>query len=532
MRLHLIKNHPYLSAAALALLFWGLILGATGAVTSGYKLVDDHEILRMVADLEAPGADFTTVAKQWLAADFGIRFRPLYVVHRLSECRVFGADFTLWALYRAILAIATSVLLFAFVRRIGFSWAEAVLFAWLSLAGQQAAVWWRLGPQETLGAFLAAGAMLLVAMSACSEHKRWWHTPAALACIIAMSLCKESFVLFVPALAVLRVWLTRQSRPELSWRQAARRNAAFTASLLLVSLVEVIVIVACVGTNTIGYAGVDAMTLKKMLFTAANFLRKTDFWLILGGALFLLGANLRARRRLDRQCFTFLKHFIGPLVFSAAILAPQILLYAKSGISERYRLPAIFGLTILTISLYRYFVRNHPRVRWLFLLAILVYAAAQSGKACGDALRFAAEGRLTAGYIGRIKAATDEQSPILLVGDPARNYEVTFALKTYLELALRRRNLYVLPVLAPPYSPYLQSLIAEDRFSAWFAGRVLNAGDSPPQFPCVAILIGAEEPLLRQRPEWLHLDGHDRVFFTARHGNYVVYSRRGGGGGR
>jgi len=68
------------------LLAWGTFFAAERTASRGYHLEDDHEILRMAADLR--NGSFPEVVGSWLAND--VRFRPVYYVHRIAEALVFG----------------------------------------------------------------------------------------------------------------------------------------------------------------------------------------------------------------------------------------------------------------------------------------------------------------------------------------------------------------------------------------------------------------------------------------------------------
>ncbi len=129
------------------LLAWAVFFAVKGTAVSAYHLDDDHEILRLAAELR--GGSFPEVLWRWVRDD--VRFRPVYYSHRVAEAWAFGDDFRAWGIYTAALGAAVFASLYVALRWLRFPPLAALAFAFFSLCGDQFAIWWRIGPNETIG---------------------------------------------------------------------------------------------------------------------------------------------------------------------------------------------------------------------------------------------------------------------------------------------------------------------------------------------------------------------------------------------
>lgn len=274
---------------------WAAWFAAAGTIGSGFHLADDHEIVSLAAELRA--RPFLAVLRDWVLADIQARFRPLYVVHRAAEVAVLGEDLRAWGLYTAGLLALTSVVLYLAVRRLGFPVAAALAFAFFSLCGSQAAIGWRLGPNETIGMPLLA--LGLWGLAAWSRGGAPWGRAVFWAGAVGASLCKESFVALLPALAAAAPWSLVAQRAR-TWRDAARTCVPDLLVLGGALGVEALIIVLGVGTERTGYAGLGGVTVGRAGAAAARLLdaeeaRALAQLLTLGWVAAWLSAPDRAR---------------------------------------------------------------------------------------------------------------------------------------------------------------------------------------------------------------------------------------------
>ena len=489
------------SAIALAWVAW---FAATGTIQSGYHLVDDHEIVRIASDLRSrPDLD---VLREWLVRDLGFRFRPLYVVHRVAEARVFGDDFTAWGLYTAFLGVTCSVLLYLSMRRLRFPRVAALVFAFFALCGPQASIWWRLGPNETVGMVaLSVGLLGLAGWSRTGSRRSrllFW-VGAALA-----SLCKESFVALLPALALANVWSVVAQRG-VSWRQASatcRPDLAILAALLVT---ESALIVFVVGTDDIGYAGVQGLTLHQVWKAVNQLVGGSELLALAAIAAFALalGRNVGPGwpwRRRD---------LLVALELAALLIASQALLYGKSGLHERYLVPGslavalLLALAVRTVQeLFRAGRAEPERARrpWVTrgrapvvaLIAgvlLLPLASRRASAMVRGASYYSADGRETAAFLDALaRFARDRE--ILVAGSLPGVYEQFWSLRWYLAVRLGKndvRFLFVPP--SGPLTPFQEGVVERFHADPFFPKYV----PGPEVPPVVAVLRGEEEAFLR-----------------------------------
>jgi len=279
------------------LLFWFAILILCGTLFSGYHFMDDHGIL--TESKEVANSNFQKEVKIFKKnlLDPKMRFRPFYWVHRRLMLAVMGTDFTAMSIYIGFLAVFTSFFLFLFMKKIGFSVVESILFVGLTLLGEQAAIWWRLGNNETLGMLMLSIALLFMALSVNTWQKRkkiLYELLFGLFVILA-SWSKESFILIIPALVFWKIWLTRQKKQEPgqqeqtnnkqtakgTWLKALKENLVPGIPLLLVCLIELVHVIKNVGTTKIVYAGYEGFQLANFIKTGIQGFMAVHGWVIL-----------------------------------------------------------------------------------------------------------------------------------------------------------------------------------------------------------------------------------------------------------
>jgi hypothetical protein len=434
------KNH-YLTLFLFILIFWFFIFITTGSIFSGYHFTDDHEIVHINYNLKALELSDIEIFIQWINKDILTgRFRPFYYIHRIVQTKFFGLNFGLWSIYTGLLAVFTTFFLFIFGKLIKFSTREALLFSFLTTLGSQSAVWWQLGPAETIGTFLLSAALVLLVLSETAEQHKTLCKISFISCVIMMSLSKESFILVIPAIAFINIWIARKLR-SLSWKQAIKKKYISVASLFLIFCVEISFIKFSIGlTPDIGYAGVDKFNITQIIDAAKSLTEAGFWWIILASLLALL---LKSKKSFFKSILCILKALYFPVTLLILVILPQILLYAKSGISQRYLLPGILGYSFLLISLYSYLNKNCKLVSNLTLLLIMISLCFKLNLAVEAAQTFALEGKSTNALLQTVQANTKVTDPILLVTNPVIYEEWNFSIKKYVNYVSQRDNLYL-----------------------------------------------------------------------------------------
>jgi hypothetical protein len=537
----------------LFLLFWFGILVLCGTLFSGYHFMDDHGIFRESKEVANSNIlkEARIFKKNLLYPK--MRFRPFYWVHRRLMLAAMGTDFTALSIYIGFLAVFTSFFLFLFMKKTGFSVGESVLFVGLTLLGEQAAIWWRLGNNETLGMLMLSIALLFMALSVNTFQKRKKILYEFLfgIFVILASWSKESFILIIPALVFWRVWLTWQKKqgtmlvlPIHGGGSLHRSNSISNLKgsihrmvsvgdivLLLVCLLELVHVVKNVGTTKIVYAGYEGFQITNFVKTGIQGFMAVHGWVILvllvilclrrPGALFIKTAPGPCKNFLLTQVF-------WAFVLVGLIVVPQVVLYMKSGMMERYLLPGVMGYTFLMVVLLRY-IRETGSKKVVAIIAVLLLAIIsmqQLRVARYTAIGFAFEGKQINAWLHSIEQNTHKQDLILVITHMHKHNEASFSLKTFLDMKSNRKNTLFYPAHLQAKST--KSLFWKELnkyFFSHFSEFSLENSEHQDRFQAILIFPGLEEKFLKASSPWFER-GQFKRYTNA--GGYVSYYKATG----
>jgi len=530
-----LKRHPIdLVAVAALSAAWVVFFVRAATIGSGYHLVDDHEILRILADLRT--SSLWGTIPRWVAGDLNIRFRPFYFVHRITETAVFGDRLGWWSLYTAALAPVTSILLYCALRTLRFGVLAALTFAILALFGEQACIWWRLGPNETIGMVCLAVALFGMA--------RWARTGSLayrvvfwIGAILA-SLSKESFVATLPAVALTCVCAVAWHR-HVNWRATLAACLPEVVGFTTVFVLEGWVIVFFVGTEKIGYAGVKGITVGQVWVAATQLVRPREALTLLALAVVAIGARYATRSSApdrDREWFAW----GGPSFIAALVVASQAVLYARSGLWERYQAPGTLAVALLAACLAQAATSRHPgaedRARdsnglaWLLttlvvpvvcVAILLPLTRMRVEKMNTDAAQYAAEGHETQALLDEIAVLPRDQE-LIVAGRLNGIYEQFWSIRWYLWVRLHREQVKFLFVQPDePLTPFQRHVREEfDKNPVLPKFRPDVVSIDP--FDAVAILRGDEAAFLDRAP-WFPRSQFVRHDLP---GSFALYIRR------
>jgi|GEM_PF-838639 len=437
------KKNYYLTVFLFILLFWFLIFITSGSLFSGYHFTDDHEIVEIHYKFTVQNLNLWEVISQWLHKDLLTgRLRSFYYLHRIIETRFLGINFTLWSVYTGLLGVFSTFFLFVFAKLLHFSIKEALLFSFFITLGSQSAIWWQLGPAETIGTFLLSTALVLTVIKEIFSRFQILYEISIILLILMMSLSKESFILFIPAIALIKIWVASKFK-RLSWIQSIKSNYLSLSALGLIFLAEILAIKFSLGlTPDIGYAGIDKLSIAQIT-SAAKSLNQAGAWWIALISLIVITLMSTVFYSYSQIRFNILKKLYFPIILFILVTFPQILLYAKSGISQRYLLPVIFGYAFLIISLYKIVEENFKLVAKLILFLLVMNLGLKLSLAWNTAHIFALEGKSTNALLQTIEKQTTAKAPIIVVTHPVVYYEWNFSIKKYLNYVSQRNNLYL-----------------------------------------------------------------------------------------
>lgn len=335
-----------------------LFLVNTGNIDDGYHLTDDHEIIRINNDLKQ--SNFIDIANKWITDDFKIRYRPIYFAHRVLEAEIFHDNLFYWSLWTGILMMCSIIFFYLGIRRFDFSKLSSVLFVILIFVGPQFAVWWRLGPNETIGMFLLSISFLTIKNKSNSIFLNIIFSIS----LILTSLAKESFTVIVPAFIFLRIFSNNDS-----FKESLRKNWMLIFPIL-VFMFNIYMILFVVGTDKIGYAGnVNQDTILQNAINLINGQINNIFNLYI--TLFIVTSVVCLY---NNKSFRFIlkKEFYVPVLFSLLIILPNIYLYLKPGMTERYLLPSTLGFAFLIIAFFNILINIKDNLVYRIFIIIAV----------------------------------------------------------------------------------------------------------------------------------------------------------------
>ncbi|MFB8788401.1 MAG: hypothetical protein U7123_06005 [Potamolinea sp.] len=242
-------RNPYFIAFILIFACWFLLLFTSGALFDGYHFEDDHEIAAIHHQLTFHKISILQTISQWIQDDYSIgRFRPLYYIHRIVIIRLLGFNLFWLSFYNFLLASFSTFVLFVFAKKLNFSFVNSILFSLVTTLGLQSETWWWLGPAEAIGTFLLAFSLIFLVFSIKAINLKLIWEVLFYIFVFLMSGSKESFILKIPALVVLRIWLFSQKNL-LSWYQALKKNLFSSILLLFLCGGELLYIKYYVGTS-------------------------------------------------------------------------------------------------------------------------------------------------------------------------------------------------------------------------------------------------------------------------------------------
>jgi len=451
-------------------MFWFLLFYVTGLFTSAFHLIDEYILMEIHVDLTAADAELGTVMRKWVVMDFNERrFRPLYYISRVLRAELFGLSWPAWSLYNAFLAASTSAALSLFGTRLGFTTLSSLCLAALSTLGRPSSTWWWLGTPN----FLAALALLCVARAVTQGNSRTRNGLAAIVLSLLASLTKEGMILYLPAIAAIRLWLP-------CWLYGRTLKSAlleawpFIAALGFIAAIEILCLLLTVGTSGTGYASVDAGTFDPgRIRSCLQDLAPVAAIRILAAAT----ATALLARVLYRQANTeraFAPLMLGWLVFLIGAL-PQILLYSKSGWVDHYFNPIAISCALLLVLSVEYLRRIN---RWIYLIfaVFLVLQINQRFKwKRNHAKHYVSEGvALQQMLRSAVKCVHDDDEPILLVVNPRMHYEEAFSLRTYMAVQWKRERVYLATVGASGSQISSNALSSQEQTRAYLDPKILE----------------------------------------------------------
>jgi hypothetical protein len=108
------------------------------------------------------------------------------------------------------------------------------------------------------------------------------------------------------------------------------------------------------------------------------------------------------------------------------------MLYAKSGLVERYLLPSSLGLGFLVVTYIKGIYENPVWFKKIALILVIVSFLPFSFKSVTEAMEFSKEGNANKKLLSAISTNYVNGTQVIVIVDPVEFYEKSVSLKTYL----------------------------------------------------------------------------------------------------
>ncbi|WP_424094455.1 hypothetical protein [Moorena producens] len=411
----------------------------TRLITSGFRyFIDDHLIPQVSYDLTTKG--FFKTVYNWINFDKSLnRFRPFYIIHLVTATKIFGINSTLWLLYITLLSSLTTFFLFLFGRLLNFSVLIAFVFSISTLLGSQSDIWTRPTLPEAYAMFFLSASLVFLGLSCKQKYNEAFTNVVFVILTIFMSICKESFLIFIPTLMLGKLFLYKYERQHSLW-QSLKDNKFTLLFLASTFVLEIYYILFYLGTAGTGYAGLDESSFKFYSILSTSKVFFTESHLVI--AFIGLGLSL-ILTKLNRDSIVMpLREFAPFLILLLVSAAPHILLYSKSGINPGYYLfPAIVVACLFLAKVLSYMARYS---QWLSLslVAILVVILLNRVPLVWNMYSLQAkDSKYMNDLFKQVELCTPKNDKLLIVANPRVRYEVLAgSLPTVLKHVINRDN--------------------------------------------------------------------------------------------
>lgn len=478
------------------------ILYRTGAITCGFHMLDDHELIRYKLLFTENHASLASAIKETFLNDFlrGGRYRPLYWVERMTGSRLFGDELAYWNCYTAVKGVITFYFLYYTARYLKYDRIISFLFVGIILFGRQFTPWFRSANQESTGLLLCAFALYFIArQNYRGKHNSFSYNVVIVMGAVLCGLAKESFTLFMPVFAALKFWLEYCGNRD--FKGCLRKNMVVGAVIALSMLVNVCMILFFVGVDRVSYAGFHEGT------------SIAEYW---SGMAYSLNFNLKSYTiageillfAIAMFMFEIPKElrmkYLGFATIGFYVIVVQLIAHAKSLMWERYIIPWIVGYASLFVLLgYRIFEKDKWRKSlYIGVLAILFFTEAP--KAYQMSKDYAYIGQMLKLYFQNILDNTAEDQQVVCAFSAG---EINLATECWLEVHGRTQ------------------VYSYDIATGQFNNLVQLKGDAPEVYSWEqAKVVVCYSDQIEQVLQWLHLSEEEQ-YDISEYSNYSVIAR-------
>lgn len=468
------KKNRTIEIIGIILLFviiWYLTFLHKGLWSSGFHLMDDHNFVEINHQLKQKGS-ILGVTKEYIDSDLKhSRFRPLYELMWVVEIKLLGESYNNHLLLRMIYLLVSSVLLYYFVRykSLNFTIPFAIGFVLLIFWGDQLRIYYLFGSGESRSLLWVSLGLYILAQAhevkIKSKKRNFYYFLAYFFCFIA-SLCKESFITFIPAFIAIDIFLYKQQQQSKNWFEVLYKNWIKLALVVSMMMCYALFLLKYISTS---YGPQDYKKLPLFKVMIERFWELLEinnygiaFFLVLLGFLMSLFV---LRKELERPFSRNIVLVLEIIAILMICLLLQVYVYRGYGFGDnRYLIPST-----LYISFFSFYIANKHyqiiqtlntnkifklTIGGLFLVLWMIALIQTNPRQSMTA--FVALGKGTKELFETIKKQTNDNSNILIVFDASNHTapEDIFAIERFLKYQYNMTNPFYFQTILADSSGY------------------------------------------------------------------------------
>lgn len=513
--------------------FWVTVLLYSETFPAGFHLGDDYEIIKFHTSVEKSGT-YSSI-KDYILEDLNVRsrYRPVFSINRALAMSVFDLNFSLILAYFCFLGILTSYFLYKFCITIKFSFIQSILFSLTTLIGNASVIWIETSDAENIGMLFLSLSLFFMSKAVYEEKYRLIYYSFFYFFLILMSASKESFILVIPAIIFLYLWIY-SNKFQINIRQTIKENKLSLIILFLIFVFSLLLIKIFVLNNAPKYTGVDIKILSfsvlKGFFSEILSLIIT-YLIILGILIFSIYTLYKNQIKGIKNVISELNKKYGFITITFLLITiPQYLNYYKSTLLNRYYLPFLLGF-----SLYLVYLNNQidkaqyisKLVKYLFTVLIIVFVFFElKNVTIKDFKHSSNDAKMVKNLVGSVTDKINKDSTILIVIDPVQNIQPCRALlyylrdiKEYSKVKVRFTKRNDVHKIYSDTTFYNNMLNISSRM---FRNESFDSLKNKNEINGVVILWGLEENFLKENNNWFKTEDFNRYQF----GIYRLYTKK------
>jgi len=491
----------------------------------GYNAIEDYAIIETNQALETKS--FVSVYEDLMKMELDghKRIRPMWVFYFLTSVKLFGFNLLLLNIYIVLLCIITSFILFKFCKNIGFSSIQSYLFAFLTLIGPATIIYSRPPDAEIIGMLLLSITLFFLSKSIFSPKNQLFYKACFVIFILFTSLSKESFLILVPSILILYIWLY-SSKNNTGIFQTLKKNSIIIGIVTMFSVTILYSIIKLLGKNqNTSYSGVNINLFSyKTLIDFLNTVVNTDMFLIFLLGLFIFIENELQKNKLSSDYFKkHLKNLLVIFVLILSIIVPQFILYYKTGFVERYYLFYLIGYAFLLVYILRIIFEStsiSSFIKYLYLSTIIMYLSLTLiANTIPSISSFTKYCNATEEVVNYLKKSPNNTTLIVL--DPAIDYHKFYSLNIYLN-HLKIKNDYKFDFIKLETKNKFFSDTSFYNRQLNFAKKkvgenLINNGNEIYEFNSILLFTVFDKPFIEKNKKWFNASEYKKksnYFYT------------------